>query len=366
MPALGSPPDSRRPLYTVEERRRRDASVWTLVQGMLAPIQFLVFLISLGLVLRYLSTGEGHAAATLSVVVKTLTLYTIMTMTLYLLPIAYTLFAWWASTGVILYLNGLPRRTHPWTMAGATLLLGVALVGLAATRNDTRITGAYLAFTCALGVWAWQEAAFLLGYVTGPRRTTCPLGSTGWRRAGYALQALAHHELALVVLGLAVLALTWGGANPTGLSAYMIFWVMRQSAKLNVFLGVRNLGEDFLPKHLKYLQTYFRRAPMNALFPVSVALSSWLAMLLWQAAAHGVSLFEATALTFSAALLSLAILEHWFMVLPLPSQALWQWCLRSRATDPPAQNRATALPRNTGLEPPAFRALAVRLEGRPV
>ena len=65
-------------LYTPSERVRRDASVWTLVQGVLAPIQFLVFLVSLALVLRYLATGEGHDAATLSVVVKTLTLYTIM------------------------------------------------------------------------------------------------------------------------------------------------------------------------------------------------------------------------------------------------------------------------------------------------
>ena len=67
-----------RPLYTPEERARRDASGWTLVQGILAPVQFLVFLVSLGLVLRYLATGEGLAAATLSVVVKTLTLYLIM------------------------------------------------------------------------------------------------------------------------------------------------------------------------------------------------------------------------------------------------------------------------------------------------
>ena len=65
-------------LYTPEERVRRDSSKWTLVQGILAPIQFLVFLVSLALVLRFLLTGNGHDAATLSVVVKTLTLYTIM------------------------------------------------------------------------------------------------------------------------------------------------------------------------------------------------------------------------------------------------------------------------------------------------
>jgi 3-vinyl bacteriochlorophyllide hydratase len=67
-----------RPLYTPEERVRRDATKWTLVQGILAPIQFVVFLVSLYLVLRFLFTGEGENAANVSVVVKTLTLYTIM------------------------------------------------------------------------------------------------------------------------------------------------------------------------------------------------------------------------------------------------------------------------------------------------
>ncbi len=256
--------------------------------------------------------------------------------TTYLLPIVFTLFVWWFSTGAILYLNGLPRATHPWTMGCATILLGLALVGLAATRDDVRITGAYLAFSCAVMVWAWQEIAFLLGYVTGPRRTPCPAGALGWRRAGYALQTLLHHELALIVLGLAVLAATWSGDNPTGLATFVILWTMRQSAKLNVFLGVRNLSEAFLPAHLKYLQSYFRRARTNALFPVSVLASSWFAWLLWQAAAADrVGPFEATSMTFAGTLLSLAILEHWFLVLPLPSQALWNWGLRSRATQPP-------------------------------
>lgn len=65
-------------LYSASERQRRDASRWTLVQGILAPIQFLVFLVSLGLVVRYLLTGEGFAAATASIVIKTVVLYTIM------------------------------------------------------------------------------------------------------------------------------------------------------------------------------------------------------------------------------------------------------------------------------------------------
>lgn len=66
------------PLYTAEQRQRRDASRWTLVQGLLAPIQFAVFLISVALVIRFLLTGAGETAATVSIIVKTLVLYTIM------------------------------------------------------------------------------------------------------------------------------------------------------------------------------------------------------------------------------------------------------------------------------------------------
>ena len=66
------------PLYTPAERARRDASVWTLVQGVLAPIQFVAFAVSVGLVVRYLASGDGASAATTSIIVKTLLLYTIM------------------------------------------------------------------------------------------------------------------------------------------------------------------------------------------------------------------------------------------------------------------------------------------------
>lgn len=73
-PSLHSSP----PFYTAEQRAKRDASVWTLVQGVLAPLQFLIFLASLVLVLRYLVTGEGLGMALWSIVIKTVALYTIM------------------------------------------------------------------------------------------------------------------------------------------------------------------------------------------------------------------------------------------------------------------------------------------------
>jgi putative photosynthetic complex assembly protein 2 len=262
------------------------------------------------------------------------------------LPFLYTLFVWWFSTGVILYLDGLPPRSFKWTMLGATVLLALALAGMATSSTDTSVAGAYCGFTCAILVWAWQEVAFLLGYVTGPLREPCPPGTLGWARARLALRAVLHHELALVLLALAVLAVTWGAPNQTGWWTFVILWTMRQSAKLNVFLGVRNLNESFLPPHLKYLQTYFTRKGMNRLFPVSVAVATMVVIPVWRAAlATGASAFDVASFALLGSLLGLAILEHWFLVLPLPSEALWKWGLRSRnaASVPHAEAAATGL-----------------------
>lgn len=77
MPNASTPPVGR-PLYTAEERARRDRSVWTVVQGILAPLQLLAFLVSVWLVLSFLQTGDGENAATISIVIKTLFLYAIM------------------------------------------------------------------------------------------------------------------------------------------------------------------------------------------------------------------------------------------------------------------------------------------------
>jgi putative photosynthetic complex assembly protein 2 len=250
----------------------------------------------------------------------------------FVLPFAFTVLVWWASTGAILYLDGLPRRTFPFTMAATTVVAALAVWGMWYSSGQETVAGAYCGFTCAILIWAWQEMAFLLGYVTGPRRDPCLPEARGWGRVRLAFATVAHHELALVVLALAVVAATWDRPNLTGLWTYLVLWTMRQSAKLNVFLGVRNLNADFLPEHLKYLQTYFTRAPMNALFPLSVAAATIVAIPLWQAAAAaGAGAFQVASLTLVASLLSLAILEHALLVLPLPAERLWSWGLRSHA-----------------------------------
>jgi putative photosynthetic complex assembly protein 2 len=251
-----------------------------------------------------------------------------------ILAALFTVFVWWFSTGVILYLNGMPRATHKWTMLGASVVLIAALLALRSTAQVTEVWAAYCAFTSAVLVWAWQEIGFLLGYVTGSRKTECPKGTRGWRRFGFAAEAVVYHELALIVLAALIWLVTFDGPNQIGLWTYLVLWAMRQSAKLNVYLGVRNLNEDFLPQHLKYMQSYFVRRPMNAFLPVSVAASLLIAVPLWQSVYEaGPGSFDAIGLALVATLFSLAILEHLFLVIPLPFEALWRWGLRSRVAN---------------------------------
>ena len=65
-------------LYTPSQRIIRDRTIWTKVQAILAPLQFIVCIISLALVVRYLFTSEGYYIATVSIVVKSCLLFLIM------------------------------------------------------------------------------------------------------------------------------------------------------------------------------------------------------------------------------------------------------------------------------------------------
>ena len=252
-------------------------------------------------------------------------------MSRFVLPGLYALFVWWFSTGVIILLDNLPVRTFRWSMAAGTVLFAASLHGLWTTGGDTSLAGAYAAFTCAVLAWGWQEMSFFMGYVTGPRRHGCTADCGGARHFWHGVQACLHHELAILATAAAILGLTWGAPNQVGLWTFLLLWAMRQSAKLNFFLGVLNLGEQFLPPHLGYLRSFMRRKPMNLLMPVSVTGGTVVATILVQhASAPGVDEVQAAGLSFLITMLVLAVVEHWVLVLPLPFEKLWSWVLRWR------------------------------------
>lgn len=248
----------------------------------------------------------------------------------YLLAALFALFVWWFATGAIIWLDGLPRHTFKWSMAGATALAAGGFWGIAVSAGGSGLSDAYLAFASALAVWAWLEISFYMGWVTGLQKRRCPHGCSGWSHFGHALRANLWHELAIVAFLAVILWLSRDAPNTTALWTFVILWWMHESARLNVFLGVRNLNEHFVPEHLDFLKGFLRKAEMNLLFPVSVTVSTVVCALLVMEAATAIDAFEQASTTFLAAMMALAILEHWFLMLPLPSQNLWNWSLGSR------------------------------------
>lgn len=245
------------------------------------------------------------------------------------LPAAIALLLWWFATGAVLYLDGLPRRTYGWTMLGGLAVGLLALYGIAATSADATAVGAYWAFLCALVVWGVLEMSYYLDYLTGVHRLPCPPGCSPWRRFALALGTSVYHELAVLCVAAVLAVLTWGEANPVALWTYSVLWLMRWSAKLNLFLGVSNFHQEWLPAHLRYMVSYTTRRRLNLLFPVSVIVPGAIVVLMVRAALSGdATTHEQVGLALVAALLSLAVLEHLFLVLPMADGALWRWALR--------------------------------------
>lgn len=246
----------------------------------------------------------------------------------------FALFAWWFGTGAILYVDRLPPRTFRWSFLSATLLVTVALHGLVRSSSDDSAFGAYLAFSCALVMWGWHELMFLMGWVTGPRKAACPPAARGWHRFWLATEVVLHHELALAATVGLVVALTWGGSNQVGTLTFVVLWVMRISAKLNIFLGVRNLTEDFIPHHLAYMKSYFRRAHINPLMPISLAGATGFTWLLVRSGiAEGASTHAVAGAALVATMLGLAGLEHLLLMVPVPDALLWKWAMRPESAD---------------------------------
>ena len=273
----------------------------------------------------------------------------------FVVPAALVAFVWWASTGAIFFLNGRGQQTYRWSLLSAACVAMIAGYALLATRMEPGAAEASIAFVAAIAVWGLIEMTFLMGFVTGPRRTPCPAECTGLARFGFACMAIAYHE----VLLFATLALigwhTAGTANFVGAGTFALLWLMRLLSKLNIFFGVPNTSAELLPRDIAYLASYFRRAPMTAFFPLSITIITLLAGLLFaRAATAPASSFEMTAYALLTTLTVLGMIEHWFLVLPISPKALWGWSLSEAQLapvhDPDAasQDRSVAKPISLG------------------
>lgn len=248
--------------------------------------------------------------------------------------ILYALFVWWFSTGLVFLVVLRRPAALRAGLIGAAAAAPLCLVVLARAGAMTGVAGAYIAFTAAVVLWGTQEVAFLSGVVTGPRPRPCPPGARGLDRLGAAVAAILWHELALIAASAAVVAVTWQAPNQIGALTFLVLWIMRVSAKLNLFLGVPVLNDEAMPTRIAHLRSYFRRGPISWLFPICVLGAVLLVARFAEMAADP----QASRATVAGACLlvgltALALAEHLFMLVPLPIDRLWRWSTRAASPD---------------------------------
>jgi putative photosynthetic complex assembly protein 2 len=241
------------------------------------------------------------------------------------------LFAWWFFTGAILLVvrraDGGDAVAHGRNLVLAIPLCALGVAGLVISAAELTVANVYIGFLSALLIWGWIELAFLAGVITGPERRPCPPGLAGWARFSRAWHTVSHHEL-LLLLGLfAILTVTRTAENGIGFWTYLVLFVARILAKLNLFFGVPRINTEFVPQPLQHLKSYFRQGPITLAFPLGVTFLSITAACFAERLLAAPTAAEITAFALLTALAALATLEHWLMVVPLPDAKLWRWML---------------------------------------
>ena len=282
-------------------------------------------------------------------------------MTEFALPLLFATVLWFVATGFVLWLDKLPSHTWPVSITLASVASGFAMGGIIATAEETSAWAAYVAFACALVLWGWHELSFLMGFVTGPNRNPCPPDARGWRRFRLAASTLIYHEVAMFVCLLVMAAATWGKPNQTATLTFLLLFVMRLSAKFNIFAGVPHLSTEMMPDHMRYLASYFRIAPPRWFFILSVSgiavLAAWLADLALSSRG-GI----ATGYALAFALVALASLEHGFLVVPWQDTAIFRWAMPEQARQrlQKSTNEPVTMSAQTDTNPLAVRQNAVQ------
>ena len=244
----------------------------------------------------------------------------------------FAMLSWWFGTGAILWLVRRPQRTLRPRMLAMTAILVASIAGAWYSMRTQGTMQAYLGFACVIAMWGWHELAFLSGWLIGPRREPLSPGLGTYSRFVQSLQAILHHELGLLLNFGLLIWLQVGQPNHVAVCTFALLWIMRLSAKLNLFIGVPQLGEQYLPGHLEYLGSYFQRSKVGWFFWASITLATaaWL-WLVGQAVTGAVAL--STGWVLLATLLALAIVEHLLMMFPLQLQHLWGWAMGVRGRE---------------------------------
>ncbi len=248
------------------------------------------------------------------------------------MPVIAAILVWFVSTGALLWLASAPRAAHAATMAILSVVMAAATAGVVLIGGQASVAGAFAGFVLGVAIWAWHEAAFLFGFLTGPRRSECPPGLSPWRRFLAASETVIAHEVAIALNAALLIALSWNAANQTAMWTFLLLWGMRLSAKANIFVGAPHLSDELLPERLRYLKSYFGPKRITVFFAGTMILITIITLALAAAAfAAPAGAHHGASLGLLATLAALAVLEHALMAAPVRDAAMWTWARRRDA-----------------------------------
>lgn len=255
------------------------------------------------------------------------------------IPVLFAILVWFVSTGALLWLVAAPRAAHGAAMAILSVVMAAATAGVVIIGDEASVLGALAGFALGVVIWAWHEAAFLFGFLTGPRRGECPPGLSPWRRFLAASETVIAHEVAIALNAGLLVALSFGAANQTAMWTFILLWGMRLSAKANIFAGAPYLSDELLPERLRYLKSYFGPKRLTGFFAASMILITIITVMLAAAALRApAGAHEGVSLALLATLAALAVLEHALMAAPVRDAALWAWARRRDAAGDAPEN----------------------------
>jgi putative photosynthetic complex assembly protein 2 len=248
--------------------------------------------------------------------------------------IFFVLFLWWFLTGIILYTAkrlDLGDSKTRFTVVLVTLpLFFCAWYFYFHCLDGMSYAEIFCSFMASLFIWGWVELTFLTGVVAGIPLLEKQEIDRGSERERFinGFRSIALNECLLISCLFLMAILSIGKLNNFGLTTFLILYVARVSAKLNLFFGVPYINLHFLTAPLKHIATFCRVAPIGFFFIASTIMLGLMFLFLVGFVIYSESMSE---LQFGYLLLStlagLAILEHLFMALPIKDATLWNWLL---------------------------------------
>jgi putative photosynthetic complex assembly protein 2 len=236
-------------------------------------------------------------------------------------PAAYAVIFWWGATAAIIFLN-FQSELRPMLFWTSFSLAAASFWLLWRQRNDETVRGAYIGFTGGTLIWAFVECSFYTGYIVGPRvRPIFRIGPS-WASFLGAIHQSLYHELLVLGLAAAISFVAYRSKNKFGLYTFLVLWLMHQSTKINVFLGVVNINKQFVPDTVEQITQYMTIASMNWAFPFSITICTIVAYRILSRVHTATSRFVKVGFVLVGVMSILGLLEHWLLVLPL-DKTLW-------------------------------------------